>query len=126
MVKDHTQSIGERDLCIFYLRRGAPEAFKVLFFEHYSELFSFSLMLVQRRPAARKAVIEAFFQLWDQRELFDDGKKVKAFLYLTIRNTCLQMLRSRTVSDKTEVEGVPSSLPADVLGDIFDHAARTH
>jgi DNA-directed RNA polymerase specialized sigma24 family protein len=116
----------ERDLSIMYLRHGVPEAFKLLFFEHYPEYFSFSLLLMQHRPEAQKLTMEAFFLLWDRRSDFDGAKKIKAFLYLTLRTKCLQELKSPSSDAKVGIAALPSSLPADILRDIFDYAARIY
>ncbi len=123
------ETIEEKDLSILYLRRGIPEAFKLLFFEHYPEFYSFSLMLMQRRPAAQKVTMEVFFLLWERRRELDSGKMIKAFLYLSLRTKCLQELRAPSAAGPEGVPAepivVPSSLPADILEDIFDYAART-
>ncbi len=60
------QEADDRDACILYFSRGVPEAFKVIFFEHYSEFFSFSMMLLQQRQEARQVTMEAFFLLWNR------------------------------------------------------------
>ena len=122
------ETIEEKDLSILYLRRGIPEAFKLLFFEHYPEFFSFSLMLMQHRLAAQKVTMEVFFLLWERRRELDSGKKIKAFLYLNLRTKCLQELKAPSAGPQdapAEPVVVPSSLPEDILEDIFDYAART-
>src|ERR1700722_12956814 len=83
-----------RDFTLVYFRKGSPEAFKMLFFEYYPELFSFSSMLLQHRIVAQKVTMEIFFLLWNRRADFDDGKRIKAFLSLAARNRCLQQLRT--------------------------------
>ena len=118
---------GERDYPILYLRHGFPEAFKVFFFEYYPELFSFSQMLLQHRAIARQVTVEAFFLLWEKRTGFDSARSIKAFLYLAIRNKCLQELR--TPASETDTlpltEGAPDSLPPELLRELFAFAAKT-
>jgi DNA-directed RNA polymerase specialized sigma24 family protein len=115
---------GERDYSVLYLRHGFPEALKVFFFEYYSELFSFSQMLLQQRAAARQITMEAFFLLWDKRTGFDSARTIKAFLYLTVRNKCLQHLK--TPGDASSLtESVPSSLPPELLRQLVAFAATT-
>jgi DNA-directed RNA polymerase specialized sigma24 family protein len=120
------------DLTLHYFRQGSPEAFKLLFFEHYPELFSFSSMLVRHRAVAQKVTMEIFFLLWNRRADFEDEKRVKAFLYLAARNRCLQQLRAhpdglhRPVAEATRINVVPAALPAEILRDVFSFAARTH
>jgi hypothetical protein len=55
------QEANDRDACILYFSRGIPEAFKVIFFEHYSEFFSFSMMLLQQRQEALQVTIEGLY-----------------------------------------------------------------
>ena len=120
----------DRDACILYFSRGIPEAFKVIFFEHYPEFFSFSMMLLQQRQEARQVTIEAFFLLWNRRRDFDNGKRIKAFLYLALRNKCLLRLKpepeGRARGSAVRMGVIPTSLPADILRDVFAFAARTH
>ena len=116
----------ERDHSIIYLRRGIPAAFKLLFFEHYPEYFSFSLLLMEHRPKAQMLAMEAFFLLWDRRVDFDSCKKIKAFLYLTLRTKCLQELKMPSSGAAAGIFVLPSSLPAHILRDIFDYAARIY
>jgi DNA-directed RNA polymerase specialized sigma24 family protein len=118
------------DLSLHYFRKGSPEAFKMLFFEHYPEFFSFSSMLLRHRAVAQKVTMEIFFLLWNRRADFSDEKRIKAFLYLAARNRCLQQLRAypdhRPVTAATKIDVIPGSLPAEVLRDVFSFAARTH
>jgi len=117
---------GERDYSILYLRHGIPEAFKVFFFEYYSELFSFSQMLVQHRSLASRLTIEAFFLLWDKRTDFDSAKKIKAFLYLAVRNKCIQQLRAPVPGGGLSLENAtPALLPPELLRELFAFAAKT-
>jgi len=115
---------GERDFSVQYLRHGIPEAFKVFFFEYYSELFSFSQMLLHDRVAARRITMEAFFLLWDKRSGFDSAKTIKAFLYLTVRNKCLCYLKASGDASQDE-EVIPASLPPELLRQLFAFAATT-
>jgi DNA-directed RNA polymerase specialized sigma24 family protein len=115
---------GERDYSVLYLRHGFPEAFKVFFFEYYSELFSFSQMLLQHRAAARDITMEAFFLLWDKRTGFDSAKTIKGFLYLTVRNKCLQRLKAPG-DGASPAEPIPASLPPELLRELIFFAAMT-
>lgn len=120
----------ERDLSLLYFRKGSPEAFKMLFYEHYSEFFSFSLLFLQNRPVAQKVTMDVFFLLWNRRADFDEEKKIKSFLYLAVRNRCLQQLKAypdhQPVAEAAKIDVIPGSLPAEVLKDVFSFAARTH
>src|ERR1700733_5288120 len=86
------EEAGEKDLSILHLKEGAPEAFKVLFFQYYSEFFSFADMLLQDRLSAKNVAIEALFLLWKRHAEFEKEREIKAFLYLTVRNHCLNFI----------------------------------
>jgi RNA polymerase sigma-70 factor (ECF subfamily) len=112
---------GERDYPILYLRHGFPEAFKVFFIGYYAELFSFAQLMLRDPCVARKATLEAFFLVWDRRTDFDSAKKIKAFLYLAIRNKCIQWLKapSPRISEMHAIDAVPASLPPELLRELF-------
>jgi len=117
---------GERDYALLYLRHGIPEAFKVFFCEFYDELCSFAQLLLQHPATARRVTIQAFFLLWDRRKDFDSAKKIKAFLYLAVRNNCMPQLKTADTDDAGAiiVDEIPSSLPPELLRELFAFAAR--
>jgi DNA-directed RNA polymerase specialized sigma24 family protein len=121
------EEVEAQDFSIMHLQEGGPDAFKVLFFQFYPEFLSFSVLFLQDRVAASRLTLEAFFLLWDRHTEFDTEKKVKSFLYLAVRNKCLNYMKSVPRMAGTPAhapEGIPSSLPTDVLEDIFVYAAR--
>jgi DNA-directed RNA polymerase specialized sigma24 family protein len=124
---DVFDDIGEQDLPVLHLQMGSPEAFKVLFFQYYPELLSFAVMCLrdQDHLVARNLTLEAFLLLWERHTDFDREKTIKAFLYLAVRNKCLHYLPSRSRTDLLPVTP-PSSLPGDMLRDIFDYIDRSN
>jgi DNA-directed RNA polymerase specialized sigma24 family protein len=122
---DVFNDIGEQDLSVLHLQLGSPEAFKVLFFQYYPEYLSFAVMCLrdQDHLVARNVTLEAFFLLWERHIDFDREKTIKAFLYLAVRNKCLHYLSPRSRADCPPVLP-PSSLPQDMLRDIFDYIDR--
>jgi DNA-directed RNA polymerase specialized sigma24 family protein len=122
---DVFNDIGEQDLPVLHLQMGFPDAFKVLFFQYYPEILSFAVMCLrdQDHLVARNVTLEAFFLLWERHSDFDTEKRIKAFLYLAVRNKCLHNLPSGARIDLPPVTP-PSSLPPDLLRDIFDYTDR--
>ncbi|WP_431217423.1 hypothetical protein ACQ86N_14715 [Puia sp. P3] len=66
-------------------------------------------------PAAYQLSLDAFFLCWQRRADFTDDEKIKAFLYLTTRNACMDQLRriaDPAVTDKTVPAGAPRLIAA--------------
>jgi len=117
----------EVDFSILHLRKGVPEAFKILFFQYYPEFFSFADMFLQDRLSAKNVTMEALFLLWKKHADFENEKNIKAFLYLTVRNHCLNFIRYlQTNRDGGEYRpsGITAPLlPDAILQDIYHFAA---
>jgi DNA-directed RNA polymerase specialized sigma24 family protein len=117
----------EEDISITWFRQGLPEAFKAFFFLYYPELFSFAFLLVRDAPAAYQLSLDAFFLCWQRRADFTDDEKIKAFLYLTTRNSCMDHLRhiaDPAVTDRTVPAGPPpDSIPPAILREVYAFAS---
>lgn len=117
----------EEDISITWFRQGLPEAFKAFFFLYYPELFSFAFLLVRDAPAAWQLSLDAFFLCWQRRADFTDDEKIKAFLYLTTRNGCMDHLRriaDPAVTDRTVPAGPPpDSIPPAILQEVYAFAS---
>lgn len=123
----HSQDTDEEDLSVIWFQQGIPEAFKVFFFQYYPELFSFALLLVHDKPAAQKVSMDAFFLCWERRASFTSDQKIKAFIYLGVRNNAMDYLRERSDPNRTTAINLnsdpPSDLPADIIRDVYAYAA---
>jgi DNA-directed RNA polymerase specialized sigma24 family protein len=126
------EDVEQKDFSVVELQQGGPDAFKVFFFQYYPEFLSFSILFLQDRAAADIITFEAFFLLWDRHAEFDTEKKIKAFLYLTVRNKGLRYMKGLSTAARSGESvrgdgvpaGIPSSLPRDILQDIFAYAAK--
>ncbi|MBO9633030.1 MAG: RNA polymerase sigma-70 factor [Chitinophagaceae bacterium] len=75
------------------LHRRQPEAVKELFNQLYKPLIYFADKLVDNKQEAEDIVGTSFFKLTGRIEQFPTIRDVKAFLYITTRNECLDYLR---------------------------------
>jgi DNA-directed RNA polymerase specialized sigma24 family protein len=121
------EEVDEEDFCILHLKEGVPEAFKVLFFQYYPEFFSFADMLLQDRLSAKNVTMEALFLLWKKHADFENEKNIKAFLYLTVRNHCLNFIRylqRNPGGGEYHPSGITAPpLPEAILQDIYHFTA---
>ncbi|HEY4064342.1 MAG TPA: sigma factor [Puia sp.] len=125
----HPEEVDEQDISILYLKQGDPGAFKVLFFQYYPEFFSFADMLLQDRVSAKNVTMEALFLLWKKHADFSSEKNIKAFLYLTVRNHCLNFIRYQQRNPgagEYHPAGITApQLPDPILQDIYHFTAAS-
>lgn len=79
------------------LQRGDKKAFRLLFNEFYTALCLFAERFLGDREAAADVVQEAFLKYWDRHSDFDNYYKIKSFLYVVVRHTCLNQLRDKRI-----------------------------
>ena len=75
------------------LKKGGPDALQSLLKQYYSPLCLFAERLVADRAAAEDIVGESFIKLWNKRGDFESTQNIKAFMYITVRNACLNYLK---------------------------------
>ena len=79
------------------------ETFKEVFEGHFNALCSFGYRYIKDKSAVEDFIQEVFISLWDKRQNFDHIKAVKAFLYTSVRNKCLNQLKHQVVVQKNEL-----------------------
>lgn len=72
-------------------------SFHALFHRYYTPLCLFGLQYLEDREAAADVVQEAFARLWQIRRDFLFEHQVRSFLYMAVRNRCLNELEHRRV-----------------------------
>ena len=94
------------------LQRNDSRVFDYLFNEYYTQLQYFAERLVSNREEAQDIVITVFRKFWSLKDNFQSNNNIKAFLYITIRNQCLDYLRYRQRFNEVKKE-YESHLSAD-------------
>ena len=79
------------------------ETFKQVFEGHFNALCSFGYRYVKDKSAVEDFTQEVFISLWDKRQNFEHINAVKAFLYTSVRNKCLNQLKHQVVVQKNEI-----------------------
>lgn len=74
------------------LNGGDQHAFELIFKKFYGALCFFSTRLISDQPAAEEIVQDILLKLWIKRSDFDQFNELKAFLYISTRNACLNFL----------------------------------
>jgi RNA polymerase sigma-70 factor (ECF subfamily) len=80
-------------------KKGDSVAFAAFFHLHYRPLCYFAVQLVNDHAEAEDIVKDTFVKLWHKHGDFESGESIKAFLYITARNACLNFIRHLKVKD---------------------------
>lgn len=74
---------------------GNEQAFQAVFRQHYQALCYFASSMVLDRQEAEDLVQETFSRLWHKRSDFQTAANVKAFLYISVKNACLNFIKHK-------------------------------
>lgn len=94
--------ISSEDLNSF--RKGDQRVFEKIFESFYKSLVVFAQKYVNKMDVAEDLVQEVFVRFWEKRASVKNIDSLKAFLYVSVRNTCLNELRHQKNVAKYERE----------------------
>lgn len=77
------------------IQTGDETAFREFFNEFYQTLCTFANSYVLDNALAADIVQETFVKLWNRKQNFESILKMKSFLYVTVRNSCLNKIRDK-------------------------------
>jgi RNA polymerase sigma-70 factor (ECF subfamily) len=72
--------------------KGKVKAFNLIFMIYYPVLVRFAANLIKDGEEAKDITTEIFLKLWKMHANFDSENNIKAFLYVSVRNACLNFL----------------------------------
>ena len=113
------------------LNKGDSLAFNEIFKQFHKAIFYFANKLIENREEAEDIAQVTFIKLWEHRTQFDSPEKLKAFIYITARNRCLDYIKLRKAREsdikiiqylsqkETEIEN--RIIKADILRSVFFH-----
>ncbi len=78
-------------------KKGNQKAYQDLFNKLYPVICLFATKYLKNNDEAEDIAQEAFIELWKQREKFGDFNQLKGFLYLTVKNKCLNKIKHEKV-----------------------------
>lgn len=85
-------------------RSGDHFAFEVVFNRYYQRLCFFAFKLIDDRDQAEDVVSETVTKLWQRHANFESIMNVQAFLYITVKNHCLNLLKSEQFKAERKIE----------------------
>lgn len=82
------------------LHDGKEEAYRILFEEYYPLLGVFAMRYVKDKEVAEDVVQDVITELYSRRLQFDTPDALKAFLYLSVKNRSLNVLRNKQAQER--------------------------
>lgn len=111
-------------------KHSGPEGpdIEYLFTTYYRGLCYFGYKMTGNKQMAEDVAQDSFIKYWNKRADFVSEASIKAFLYLTVRNACLNLIRHETVERKhadnhapgnwEDEKGLEYLIRAEVLSEI--------
>jgi RNA polymerase sigma-70 factor (ECF subfamily) len=82
------------------IKQGDMEAYEALFRSLYPNLCRYAQSLLHDKDQAEEVVQEMFYRLWRDRSKINIKSSLKSYLYRSVYNNSLQMLRHEQVKEK--------------------------
>ncbi len=93
---------------------------KHLFDLYYARLCYFAHKIIGNKEGAEDIVQDAFVAYWKNQADFDNEPSIKSFLYLTVKNACLNVIRHETVIKRyAEIQDNTSLEEEKITSDII-------
>jgi RNA polymerase sigma factor (sigma-70 family) len=89
-------------------------AFRHIHDHFFNGLYFFAKKLTHDKEEAKDIASKAMAKLWMARGTFDTYTNIKAFLYITTRNECLNFINKRLNTTKGKNEYYKIQVPSDV------------
>lgn len=81
------------------IKAGNKVAFDQLFLEYYSYLCNYAFQFLHEKDGAEEVVQDMFFHLWEKRESLEIKSSVKSYLFQSVKNRCLTLLKHVSVRE---------------------------
>ncbi|WP_321374457.1 RNA polymerase sigma factor [uncultured Draconibacterium sp.] len=83
------------------LKKGNPSAFKDLFRLLYPRLKGYCKLFISDDNRVEDLIQETFIALWERRESIKTDQSVESYLFVILRNNCLNFLRKEKLENTT-------------------------
>ena len=131
MFSKSSLDLSDEEILVAEFKRGSTVAFERIFMKFHGAITYFCLKFILDEDGAKDVASELFMKVWNMKDDFENLRAIKAFLYTSARNACLNYLRRenmvRTNSKKmafgqTEAVDDPSMMlifNSEVLREVY-------
>jgi RNA polymerase sigma-70 factor (ECF subfamily) len=85
----------------YSLKKGDPSAFKDVFRLLYPRLKGYCKLFVSDDNKAEDLIQETFITLWEKRHSIKTDRSIESYLFVILRNNCLNFLRNEKLEKTT-------------------------
>jgi RNA polymerase sigma-70 factor (ECF subfamily) len=96
------------------LRKGDAEVFSSVFRKYYRDLVLFGGSFIADRAVCEDVVQTVFLKLWNEREALEITVSLKSYLLTAVRNSCLDILRHRSIVHEHEAYSLSTAAGSDI------------
>ncbi|NML22277.1 sigma-70 family RNA polymerase sigma factor [Pseudoflavitalea sp. G-6-1-2] len=93
----------EPDIIIAF-KRGDGTAFEQVYKTYFKRLAYFANKLIGDPEQAEDITTESLLKLWDRRHQFDNPSHIKSWLYITVRNACINFMQETVRHSRSHQE----------------------
>ena len=87
------------------IRNGNIEMFGILFKKYFGSMCVIAKSFISDTQAAEDIVQDIFIRLWEKRREYEEIPNLQVFLYVLVKNRCMDFLRSKkNTIEYTETE----------------------
>ncbi len=97
---------------------GSPPAVEFIFNMYYRKLVYYAFKLIADRAESEDIVVDIFIKVYQKARSFESLANLKAYLYVSVRNTCYDYLKKISITRKVEGE---IKQQADTIGSAPDN-----
>lgn len=90
-----------QDDIILAFKQGDRSAFNTIYWQLRKPIITFCKYMVPMEDA-EEITTDIFVRLWKSRDKWDDIRNIKAFLYVSARNACLNFLKSQKAKPRKQ------------------------
>ncbi|HSY76298.1 MAG TPA: RNA polymerase sigma-70 factor [Bacteroidia bacterium] len=82
------------------IQKGDIMAFESVFKAHYKPLCSYAMAMLKDIDQADEVVQQVFCKIWERRSSLQITSSVKAYLYRSVRNDCLNQIKHTKIKEQ--------------------------
>ncbi|HBG24455.1 MAG: hypothetical protein A2X17_08800 [Bacteroidetes bacterium GWF2_41_61] len=101
----HKSNFSNNKFLLDALREGKEEAYEYIFLKYYNNLYSYAFRILNNESDAKECVQSTFCHIWDIRKSLNINDSLKSYIYRSVYNGSIDIIRKKRVLEKYEEKG---------------------